>query len=90
MKGGLWIGENSVLTSLDGLVGITSIGSNLLIQNNGVLNRVDGLSDLSYVGSSLEISQNETLCQDDAQAFVDGIATVRGAVTITDNAGGCD
>ena len=36
------------------------------------------------------IPQNETLYQDDAQSLVDVLATVRGAVILTENTGGCD
>ena len=49
------------ITNLDGLLGLTEIEGNLIIEGNLLLTDLDGLSDLTYVGGSIFIEYNAQL-----------------------------
>jgi hypothetical protein len=57
----LHIEHNDVLTSVDGLSSLTSVGGDLWIQNNSQLTNLDGLSALNSVGETLAILYNDVL-----------------------------
>ncbi len=82
----------SVLTNLNGLSNITSIGGDLRIQNNDVLVNLDGLSSLCSVGEGITIEDNPELCtaSASAEALRDQILScdpdgVSGDIIIEDN-----
>ncbi len=64
------LGNNSDLTSLEGLSGLTSVGFSLLIGDNDALTSLEGLSNLTSIGGSISIFDNEVL------ASLDGLQNV--------------
>jgi hypothetical protein len=59
--GALRIGCNIILTSLEGLHGVTSVGKHLRIDHNDSLTTVDGLRCVTNVGGNLYIRDNPAL-----------------------------
>ena len=67
------IAYNDVLTNLDGLSSLTSVGGTLSIVNNAALENVNGLSNLTDVGGDLYIWVNISLCESLVDAFIDAL-----------------
>jgi hypothetical protein len=57
----LYVGDNPLLTSLEGLNGLTSVGQILEINSNAALINLNGLSDLTIVGKELNVTNNASL-----------------------------
>jgi hypothetical protein len=57
----LTISNNDSLTTLTGLLNITSVNNNLRIYNNDVLTSLNGLNNITSVGWGLKVEQNDTL-----------------------------
>lgn len=53
--------EGADIRHLDGLSGLTEVGSSLYIQNNPLLGNVTGLSALTHVGRNLWVQNNDSL-----------------------------
>ena len=53
--------EGDDISNLDGLSGLTDVGSSLYIQNNPQLGNITGLSNLTHVGRNLWIQNNDGL-----------------------------
>ena len=80
--------EGTLLTNLDGLSNLTSVGGYLRIYGNDALTNLDGLSSLTSVGGDLLIGNNDVLCQDSVDAFI-AACTIGGTVTTSGNNGTC-
>jgi hypothetical protein len=93
--GGLLIDGNTILTSLDGLDNLISVGStgsapigtgedivSLQISNNSMLNDIESLSNVSSIGSFLEIEDNASLPNLNG---LEGIPAINGNVFIRNN-----
>jgi len=63
------------ITNLDGLLGLTSVGGELLIDFNTALTNVDGLSGLTSVGGHLRIGLNNVLTNVDGLSGVTSVGT---------------
>jgi hypothetical protein len=57
------------LTSLDGLDGLDSIGSNIYIAYNDSLESISGLHGLTSVGGYINASDNLSLCSSFVEDF---------------------
>jgi len=55
------IENNASLNTLEGLEGLTSIGSNISVSNNLNLDNLIGITNLSSIGGVLDIENNEVL-----------------------------
>jgi hypothetical protein len=86
--GTLYIQNNTVLTRLDGLLGVTSVGGDLDIRYNDALTSLEGLENLTSVGGDLGIEDNSALCQSIVNALVAGVS-VSGSVSIYGNDDSC-
>ena len=83
--GGLFVRRNPLLTTLDGLDGVSSIthaGSWLSIFGNPLLTDLDGLSSVTTVSGSLYIGSNVSLTNMDG---LSGMTSFAGDVEIVDN-----
>ena len=78
----LHIEHNNVLTSVDGLSSLTSVGGNLWIQNNSQLTNLDGLAALTGVGGTLAILYNDALINING---LSGVIRVGGTLSILEN-----
>lgn len=78
-------GPNPVMTSLAGLESMSTIGGGLYIYDNGALLDVWPLAGLALVGADLVIAENDSLPSADAEALLDAIESVGGAVLIEGN-----
>ena len=81
------MGYNDVLTSLDGLEDLVSIGGMLRLDDNEYLSDVMALHGVISVGSDFTITDNLELLTADAEALRDAIGTsnIGGTVTIGGN-----
>jgi len=73
IRSSLLIQNNDSLVGLEGLSGVTAVGFQLTISGNDDLSSLNGLSCLRTVSHNLTITDNASLCQVDAQVFVDGL-----------------
>jgi hypothetical protein len=60
MGSSLFIENNKILSNIDGLSKLSSIGGSLHISNNPTITNLDGLSNLSSVGN-IDINNNIAL-----------------------------
>jgi len=92
----LGIETNDLLTNLDGLANLTSVGGFLNIGNNAALTNIEGLANLTSVGGYLTIENNTALTNCQGIAPVLGwpsgppADSVVGDITISRNATGCN
>jgi len=85
VAGPFFIQANAVLTSLDGLGGLTYLsGGALWLQNNPSLADLSGISGLVSINASLVISNNDALTDLDD---LSGLQNVSSSITIQDNDG---
>ena len=85
MDGYLRIFENGILTNLDGLDGITSVGADLRIYDNDTLTDLDGLSALTSVGEDLGIFYNDILPDCEVCDLLDQLTSGPSAIYVHDN-----
>jgi len=84
--GGLYINNNGVLTSLNGLQGIGFINGTLSISNNGLLNTLSGLNNLTSVNGSVHIVNNDSLINlTGLNSFETNTTNTGGGFYITEN-----
>jgi len=74
--------HNPNLTSLEGLLNLTSVGGNLLISRNDILANLNGLGGIAYLGGDLHITNNPLLSNLDGLM---GISNIAGELEIRDN-----
>ncbi len=84
-----WIGNQS-LVNLSGLENLTSIGEGLTIAGNDTLSNLIALDNLNYIGENLSIFWNSSLAECNIQSICDYLASPNGAISIYDNAPGCN
>lgn len=90
--GVLDVRNNPLLSSLDGLSGITSVGKecdkhhllcpSVFLKNNSALANIDGLSGLTNMDGDLEVIENPQLTNLDG---LNGITLIRGSLQIHEN-----
>lgn len=76
---------NGGLDDLIGLDALTQVGGDFEIRDNGNLVTIPGLTGLNAVGGDLSVTGNDDLPTCIAQGFVDSVANVGGAVTVSGN-----
>jgi hypothetical protein len=78
------------LVSLAGLEGLDSIGGGVVMVANGQLTDISALDGLTYLGGYLSIFLNQSLAVCQSDWLCDYLLAPNGAVTIMDNAPGCN
>jgi len=82
-------GGNPLLTNLNGLGSLTSIGGRLSISSNHALVSLNGLDNIDTI-PDLYITNNSSLSSCEAQWLCDYIANPNGSINIYFNAPGCN
>jgi acyl-[acyl carrier protein]--UDP-N-acetylglucosamine O-acyltransferase len=89
--GYLLVYRNAALTSMMGMNSLITIGGGISIVNNNVLTSLSGLENIDAGAlNSLGIVDNDILSLCEVQSICDFLANPNGAVTIYNNAAGCD
>ena len=70
-EGDLWIANNRVLSSLQGLDNLTTIHGDLRIHNNSVLASLAGIGNLTSIKGSLHIEDNSSLPACEVEMFAE-------------------
>jgi hypothetical protein len=88
---GLIIHRNKALASLAELENVVAIGENLWISENDSLTGLTGLDNIEAgTIDSLYIFNNHSLSECDVQSICEYLASPNGAITIENNASGCN
>jgi hypothetical protein len=84
--GDLSIGGNDVLTNLDGLSALTSVGGgHLIVINNPIITNLNGLSGITSVGENLSIYYNYVLPNCEACDLLDQLTSAPTSINVHDN-----
>ncbi len=89
--GDLDVSANAQLANVDGLAKLDTIGGNFIVESNDNLAHVDGFAALRVVGGDFTLQNNRVLSEC-ACAFYPlfTVGRIGGAVTIRNNAPGCN
>ena len=79
---------DAALTNLDGLEYLREVRGNVTVRQNDLMTSIAGIMQIEAVSGSVTIRQNGSLCNDDAQAFVDQV-NPGGGSALQQNGGDC-
>lgn len=85
-RGDLIIHQNPLLSNLDGLESLFTVGANLIVSANDFLTSIDGMDALERVGWELKVIDNPNLSTDDVRDFAEGVHAM-GDLVVSGNAG---